>query len=218
MKYQHLLDEKGIQFSDLSSSLQNKIIKQKKNQEKLEQLKAEGVADEIKAEVEEFENALAELDKDIENKIKKFDLEAHKKKIEQLAAVREKKVEDYWKSKGRENANGDDNSGDKKSGEEVSGAQEPNPAPAPAPEPAPEPAPQPSVPEPAPAPEVVAAAVTDDVPTPKPSRVQRHEMVEEFEKQEEVHKPKKGSLNFILIGAGAFLLTWGAVNLFKERR
>ena len=40
---------------------------------------------------------------------------------------------------------------------------------------------------------------------------------EEFEKKAEV-KPKNMSLNIVLIGVGAFFLTWGAVNLFRERR
>ena len=38
-----------------------------------------------------------------------------------------------------------------------------------------------------------------------------------FEKKAEV-KPKNMSLNIVLIGVGAFFLTWGAVNLFRERR
>jgi methyl-accepting chemotaxis protein len=43
------------------------------------------------------------------------------------------------------------------------------------------------------------------------------EEAEEFEKKAEV-KPKNMSLNIVLIGVGAFFLTWGAVNLFRERR
>jgi methyl-accepting chemotaxis protein len=43
------------------------------------------------------------------------------------------------------------------------------------------------------------------------------EEAEEFEKKAEV-KPKNMSLNIDLIGVGAFFLTWGAVNLFRERR
>lgn len=41
--------------------------------------------------------------------------------------------------------------------------------------------------------------------------------IEEFEK-EGVAKPKKMSKGLILMGVGAFLLTWGAVNFFRERR
>ena len=43
------------------------------------------------------------------------------------------------------------------------------------------------------------------------------EEAEEFEKKAEV-KPINMSLNIVLIGVGAFFLTWGAVNLFRERR
>lgn len=41
--------------------------------------------------------------------------------------------------------------------------------------------------------------------------------IEEFEKHEGT-KPKKMSKGLILMGVGAFLLTWGAVNFFRERR
>lgn len=40
---------------------------------------------------------------------------------------------------------------------------------------------------------------------------------EEFDKVEEV-KPKKPSTGLILMGLGAFFLTWGAVNFFRSRR
>lgn len=41
--------------------------------------------------------------------------------------------------------------------------------------------------------------------------------IEEFEKADNA-QPKKMSKGLILMGVGAFLLTWGAVNFFKERR
>ena len=43
------------------------------------------------------------------------------------------------------------------------------------------------------------------------------EEVEEFEKSGDA-QPKKMSKGLILMGVGAFLLTWGAVNFFRERR
>lgn len=51
---------------------------------------------------------------------------------------------------------------------------------------------------------------------PEPEYVHAEE-AEEFEKKADV-KPKSMSLNIVLIGVGAFFLTWGAVNLFRERR
>jgi hypothetical protein len=51
---------------------------------------------------------------------------------------------------------------------------------------------------------------------PEPEYVQAEE-AEDFEKKADV-KPKSMSLNIVLIGVGAFFLTWGAVNLFRERR
>ena len=41
--------------------------------------------------------------------------------------------------------------------------------------------------------------------------------VEEFDKADDT-KPRKMSKGLILMGVGAFLLTWGAVNFFRERR
>lgn len=41
--------------------------------------------------------------------------------------------------------------------------------------------------------------------------------IEEFEKADNA-QPKKMSKGLILMGVGAFLLTWGAVNFFRERR
>lgn len=41
--------------------------------------------------------------------------------------------------------------------------------------------------------------------------------IEEFDKHEAT-KPKKMSKGLILMGVGAFLLTWGAVNFFRDRR
>lgn len=52
---------------------------------------------------------------------------------------------------------------------------------------------------------------------PLESIVEPEPEVEEFEKHEAT-KPKKMSKGLILMGVGAFLLTWGAVNFFKERR
>ena len=43
------------------------------------------------------------------------------------------------------------------------------------------------------------------------------ETEEEFEVKSS-QKQKNGSLNLLLIGAGVFLLTWGAVNMFRERK
>jgi hypothetical protein len=41
--------------------------------------------------------------------------------------------------------------------------------------------------------------------------------VEDLAKEDNA-MPKKMSKGLILMGVGAFLLTWGAVNFFKERR
>ena len=66
-----------------------------------------------------------------------------------------------------------------------------------------------SVPEVAPAQEVPQYEET-----PEPQYV---EAEEEFEVKR-TQKSKNGSLNILLIGVGAFLITWGAVNMFRESK
>jgi tetratricopeptide (TPR) repeat protein len=51
----------------------------------------------------------------------------------------------------------------------------------------------------------------------KVEEVDEEEDIKDFKKTKEV-KPKKMSTSFILMGVGAFLFTWGAVNFWKERR
>ena len=45
----------------------------------------------------------------------------------------------------------------------------------------------------------------------------KQEEDEEFEKVSNA-KPRKLSKSVIIMGIGAFILTWGAVNFFRERR
>ena len=52
---------------------------------------------------------------------------------------------------------------------------------------------------------------------PEPSEIQEVEAEEEFEKKGE-NKPRKVNVPLVIMGVGALLLTWGAVNFFKERR
>ncbi len=49
------------------------------------------------------------------------------------------------------------------------------------------------------------------------SHIENNTVTEELSKNGEA-EPKKMSKGLILMGVGAFLLTWGAVNFFKERR
>ena len=56
-----------------------------------------------------------------------------------------------------------------------------------------------------------------NIPVPKEQEIEYAEEDTEFSKESDT-EPKKMSKGLILMGIGAFFLTWGAVNFFKDRR
>jgi len=56
-----------------------------------------------------------------------------------------------------------------------------------------------------------------NIPVPQEKEIEYAEEDTEFSKQSDT-EPKKMSKGLILMGIGAFFLTWGAVNFFKDRR
>ena len=71
-------------------------------------------------------------------------------------------------------------------------------------------------PAPKPAPMEQKVHVAPTPPAPHPMYEEQQEE-EEFERQGDGN-PKKMTTGLILMGVGAFFLTWGAVNFFKSRR
>lgn len=241
MKYVKLLEEKGIQLSDLPMTTQNKIDEINMLVDELNEIKSipeYELEDEDKDEIAVIEKEIEELDKHIERKIQLFDPVKHAKKIEQIQGLADLKKQ---KAKGRPK---------KPAQVKVVPKVVPD-VPKVVPQVPEVPKEVPKVPQ---VPEVPQEATTDaldylskmipvqqevpevpeqvsEVPqvpqeVPEVTEVPKQPYYEEEEEDEDEEfskygdaKPKKViNKGWWLMGAGFFLLTWGAVNVFKERR
>ena len=204
MNYQKVLEEKGIEKTDLSVSLQKGI-------KEIEKLKSQLLDFEVVPESELDEEEIASLsvikdsigvlDGSLAKKIEKFNVESHRKKVIQLKEVVKKRNE-----KGKF--------------EVQEAVQEAAPI-----------LEEPIIEE---APEQFNPPKLDDkmkdmrksYENDKKHNHPRQQIQEEDVEVEEVEefskidnaKPKKMSKALILMGVGAFFLTWGAVNFFKESK
>jgi len=208
MKYQEALNEKNLTKDKLAKQTQKKIEELENLNEYIKEVEGdvEDFDDEDKQNYENIKNKIATLDNQLEKSILKFDLEVYEKRLQVFESNRikggiqkEPKIE--------------------KNIVEMSQEVEED--------------------------EVEEEIVEKKVETPKPTKkvsdineklnqlkkevsidtnkfkqeVQEEEVeeVEEFEKKAEV-KPKKNSVWYWVIGGGVLILTYGAVNLMKERR
>ena len=220
MKYQEALAQRELVIEDLPKSQQKKITELEKLVEKIEEIEAD-VDDDSREEFEAIKSQANQADEELVSFIAKFDVEKAREQRARLAEMRSRI---------------------KKPVEKVEKEQAPAPVvPTPAPVSTPEPEPV-SVPV-APVQENEQSIgthiqelkkeaqispedfnleeeqeeeeyVQPRYPQPQPVEV---EAEEEFEKQGE-RKPRKVNIPLVVMGVGALLLTWGAVNFFKERR
>jgi len=207
MKYQEALNEKNLTKDKLAKQTQKKIEELENLNEYIKEVESdvEDFDDEDKQNYENIKNKIATLDNQLEKSILKFDLEVYEKRLQVFESNRikggiqkEPKIE--------------------KNIVEMSQEVEED--------------------------EVEEEIVEQKVETPKPTKKasdineklnqlkkevsidtnkfnqqqeEEVEEVEEFEKKAEV-KPKKNSVWYWVIGGGVLILTYGAVNLMKERR
>jgi hypothetical protein len=208
MKYQEALNEKNLTKDKLAKQTQKKIEELENLNTYIKEVEGdvEDFDDEDKKNFEDIKNKINTLDNQLEKSILKFDLEVYEKRLQVFESNRikggiqkEPKIE--------------------KNIVEMSQEVEED--------------------------EVEEEIVEKKVETPKPTKnvsdineklnqlkkevsidtnkfkqeVQEEEVeeVEEFEKKAEV-KPKKNSVWYWVIGGGVLILTYGAVNLMKERR
>jgi len=207
MKYQEALNEKNLTKDKLAKQTQKKIEELENLNEYIKEVEGdvEDFDDEDKQNYENIKNKIATLDNQLEKSILKFDLEVYEKRLQVFESNRikggiqkEPKIE--------------------KNIVEMSQEVEED--------------------------EVEEEIVEQKVETPKPTKKasdineklnqlkkevsidtnkfkqqqeEEVEEVEEFEKKAEV-KPKKNSVWYWVIGGGVLILTYGAVNLMKERR
>jgi hypothetical protein len=211
MKYQETLAQRELVIEDLPKSQQKKI----------EEIEAD-VDDESREEFEAIKSQANQADEEIQGFIEKFDVEKAREQRARLAEMRSRI---------------------KKPVESVPNAPKVESTPV---QSTPTPAPV-SVPEPVSAPVAHTAPVQDNEQSiaahieelkkeaqispddfgneeqeqepiqSYPQEALEVEAEEEFEKQGE-RKPRKVNIPLVVMGVGALLLTWGAVNFFKERR
>jgi hypothetical protein len=205
MKFQLALDEKSLTREDLPKSQQLKIKEIEKLKTQIEQIESDGVEDSFQDEFDKIKLQFDQADEEVVVFIRNFDVEKSRKQRERLAEMRDRK---------------------KKLSEEFE-------------EPALDKAPEPvSVPEPV-APAPVQAAPVQPASMPQTTEVEKleslreaqvypeqfeeeQEEAEEYEAEEEFEKvgnskPRKLNVPLVIMGVGALLLTWGAVNFFKNK-
>jgi hypothetical protein len=193
MNYQIALQEKGLSVDALSRKMKASIKKLEKLAKLVEGFDEANLSQEELDSLKEIKRNVAELDSEITKDVNRFDLELYNQRVERVKKLpnNNKNVSEVEETKKEEV---------KAKVEEVKA--EPNP--------------------------IIEEKLEQlkkyvEIDTSKlhiekeeePIEVEADE-VEEFEKKAEV-KPKKMSTALILMGVGAFFLTWGAVNFFKER-
>jgi hypothetical protein len=191
MNYQIALKEKGLSVDTLSRKMKASIKKLEKLAKLIEGVDEDNLSHEELDSLKEVKRNVAELDSEITKDVNRFDLELYNQRVERVKKLpnNNKNVSEVEETKKEEV---------KAKVEDVKA--EPNP--------------------------IIEEKLEQlkkyvEIDTSKlhieeePIEVEADE-VEEFEKKAEV-KPKKMSTALILMGVGAFFLTWGAVNFFKER-
>jgi len=205
MKYQNALSEKQLTAEDLSKALQKKIESIEKLESKIEN------ADLTEEQISKIELEIENLDNSLEKAINKFNPEVHKERLDRIAEINKRKAENV------------DEEYDEDEEDDVVVTQE---------------VAKPVVTKPKEEKKEVKVntsnikkinAKLDELKRSveiDSSKLEK-EIIEEAETEtEEIEdfqstgerKPKKMSTGIILMGVGAFLLTWGAVNFWRSRR
>ena len=215
MSYLQAMIKKKVEKENLPRGVQVKIENLEKTIEKISEYESQDDLDEEEeAQLEKLREGVKALDSDIERSILKFDPEKYKKKLEVMMEVRAKRKQE------------------KK--ETPKPAEKPKPVQVQEPEPEQEYEDEQEFVEQNI--EIVrqnAQVVPEDLELCEDCEEEFHsgrltidqineskrarDEEEEFEKVSKA-KPRKLSQSVIIMGIGAFILTWGAVNFFRERR
>lgn len=206
MKFKLALDEKGLTREDLPKSQQLKIKEIEKLKTQIEQIESDGVEDSFQDEFDEIKLKFDQADEEVIVFIRNFDVEKSRKQRAHLADMRDRK-------------------------KKLSDSEESAPAPeAPAPVAEPVKVEEPKVQAPIVSmpPPVSQQEVAEKLEALKreaqvyPEQFELEDEVEEYEAEEEFEKvgnskPRKVNWPLIMMGVGATILTFGAVNFFKNR-
>ena len=207
MKYLEALKKRNLSVENLPKTLQKKIQElnfQNRALKDIEDNPNEDLEESDLADIEVVKASIAELDKHIEHKVNIFDQVKYDEKLAKISKMTELK-------KGKKEVEV------KEPELEVS---EPIVTKVVAVEPTPIQSNQigniaPIEDTYIPTPELLQEAVQEVVQEPQPIYEQQEE--DEFERKG-AGNPRKMTTGLILMGVGAFFLTWGAVNFFKSRR
>jgi hypothetical protein len=199
MKFQLALDEKSLTREDLPKSQQLKIKEIEKLKTQIEQIESDGVDDSFQDEFDKIKLQFDQADEEVVVFIRNFDVEKSRKQRAHLANMRDRK---------------------KKLSDSEESAPE---ATAPVAEPVKVEEPKVEAPV-APMPQEKLEAVQREAHV-YPERFEEEleeEEPEEYEAEEEFEKvgnskPRKLNVPLVIMGVGALLLTWGAVNFFKNK-
>lgn len=194
MKYTEALAQKGLPLEELSKSIQKKVAELTFLSEQIQALQKEDLDEKTAVDVKNFSLRLAELDEEISENIIRFDKEKHLKKLKQLEEFKiQKQLKKGISADAAEFVKSMPKLPIKEQVEVVAPIQEASTI------------------------KKVAAPIEETQVPQYEDNDQYVEAEEEFEVKSS-QKQKNGSLNLLLIGAGVFLLTWGAVNMFRESR
>jgi len=206
MKFQLALDEKGLTREDLPKSQQLKIKEIEKLKTQIEHIDLEGVDESFEDEFDNIKVQFDQADEEVVVFIRNFDVEKSRKQRERLAEMRDRKKKLSGKSE-----------------PVLEKAPEPVSVPEPISEPEPEPKPEPIPSVPLKAQENLEALKEEAQVYPElfeeefeQEEAEEVEVEEEFEKVGD-RKPRKFNVPLVIMGVGALLLTWGAVNFFKNK-
>jgi hypothetical protein len=210
MKYLEALKKKDLSVDNLSKTLQKKIQELNYQILALEDIENTPEEDLQKSDLEDIKQIkknLQELDCYIEHKVNIFDQVKYQEKLEKVSKMTEakKQMKEGGEVKEVKEPYIEEPEIEESEVKEPVVAKEQEPKQAPV---------QATAPKPAPLEQKVHVAPTPPAPHPMYEEQQEEE---EFERKGDGN-PKKMTTGLILMGVGAFFLTWGAVNFFKSRR
>jgi len=210
MKFEEALTQKGITIDDLPKPQQKKIVEIENFKIRLDAMQPNEDADEEQQkDFEELKAQIKNADEEVADFIENFDVEKYRRKVESIAEARRKK--EIQQTQKEENL-------------DVQELKAPEP---------------PKIENEKSVTEHIKELEKEVIEEKKHERPRRERPVpppreqvrrqqrpipqvikaeaEEFEKITE-RKPRRVNVPLIVMGVGALILTWGAVNFFKERR
>ena len=196
MKYLEALKKRDLGIDNLPKTLQKKIKDLNSHYEELKKVQNntdQELSDSDLDELNSFKDVIDELDSHIAHKINIFDQAKYDDKLAKISKMTEAK---------KQMKDGGEFKEEKVQEQKV---QEPVVAKVVA-----------IAPDPKPAPTEKTYVTPQPQSAPQPVYEEEH-YEEEFERKGDGN-PKKMTTGLILMGVGAFFLTWGAVNFFKSRR